>query len=236
MPFESIQPTRIYQQIATAVAGMIRSGELAQGERLPGEHELARRLEVSRGAVREAMIALEAGGLVEVRNGSGSFVRPDAGARLDVDWGRGFEAEPGPVEQLEMRELLEPEAAARAASRIEAAQLAELRGLVERMEASHRERNSFAEGRAFVATIAAAAGNSILAAMIDELWRLRGGTLWGTIRERVLDAEHRRAAIDRRLQVIKALEARDPTAARRAMRGYLALTRELFFDGLGGKG
>jgi DNA-binding FadR family transcriptional regulator len=63
MQFEEISSQRLYQRVAAQVAGMIRSGELPPGERLPAERDLAMQLSVSRPVIREAMIALEIAGL-----------------------------------------------------------------------------------------------------------------------------------------------------------------------------
>ena len=75
MPFQSIEPRRLYRQIAEQIRGLIRSGEFPPGARLPPERDLAKQLGVSRPSVREALIALEVEGLVEVRIGSGIYVR-----------------------------------------------------------------------------------------------------------------------------------------------------------------
>ena len=67
-----------YEHVAERLAGEIRSGAFAPGERLPSERELARRLEVGRASVREAIAALQVQGVIETRPGSGSFVAADA--------------------------------------------------------------------------------------------------------------------------------------------------------------
>src|SRR3989441_13014817 len=75
MPIQSIEPRRLYRQIADQIRTLIRSGEFSAGSRLPPERDLARQLGVSRPSVREALIALEVEGMVEVRIGSGIYVR-----------------------------------------------------------------------------------------------------------------------------------------------------------------
>src|SRR5690606_17664113 len=69
------RPKRLYRQIADQIARLIEKGEYPVGSRLPSEREIADRLSVSRASVREAIIALEIGGQVEVRGGSGIYVR-----------------------------------------------------------------------------------------------------------------------------------------------------------------
>ena len=91
MPFHSIEPRRLYRQIADQIRGLIKSGEFPAGSRLPPERDLAKQLGVSRPSVREALIALEVEGLVEVRIGSGIYVlapwpgaQPGLGALVHV--------------------------------------------------------------------------------------------------------------------------------------------------------
>ena len=86
MPFQSIEPRRLYRQIADQIRELIRAGEFVAGARLPPERDLAKQLGVSRPSVREALIALEVEGLVEVRIGSGIYV---LGPGLEGGRGRG---------------------------------------------------------------------------------------------------------------------------------------------------
>src|SRR3546814_16563839 len=80
MPFQPIEPRRLYRQIADQLRVLIQAGEFPVGARLPPERDLALKLGVSRPSVREALIALEVEGLVEVRMGSGIYVRSRAAA------------------------------------------------------------------------------------------------------------------------------------------------------------
>src|SRR2546430_11104690 len=76
LPLQTVEPRRLYRQIADQIAGLIEAGEFARGARLPAERELAALLGVSRTSVREAIISLEIAGLVDVRVGTGIFVTP----------------------------------------------------------------------------------------------------------------------------------------------------------------
>src|ERR1700687_2361814 len=83
MPLQTAESRRLYRQIADQIAALIDKGEYRVGQRLPPERDLARQLGVSRPSVREALIALEVEGYVEVRVGSGVYVlgpRPGASA------------------------------------------------------------------------------------------------------------------------------------------------------------
>ena len=74
MPLQAVEPQRLYRQIADQIRTLIQSGEFVAGSRLPAERDLAKQLGVSRPSVREALIALEVEGWVEVRTGSGVYV------------------------------------------------------------------------------------------------------------------------------------------------------------------
>ena len=100
------------------------------GDKLPSERDLANMLNVSRPSIREAMIALEVSGVIEVRTGSGIYVCRDQSVPI-ADEGV------GPFEILEMRLLVEPAACALAAERITNEQLARLQQLYRELERSN---------------------------------------------------------------------------------------------------
>src|SRR5471032_1431361 len=74
MPIQTVEPRRLYRQIADQILALIAHGEFTPGERLPPERDLAQQLGVSRPSLREALIALEIAGSVEIRQGSGVYV------------------------------------------------------------------------------------------------------------------------------------------------------------------
>src|ERR687890_441929 len=76
MPLQTVESQRLYRQIAEQLRSLIASGEFAAGGRLPAERDLAKQLGVSRPSVREALIALEVEGVIDVRTGSGIYVQP----------------------------------------------------------------------------------------------------------------------------------------------------------------
>ena len=104
--------TRLYRVVAERIEALIRSENLAAGTRLPPERELATRLGVSRASLREALIALELGGRVEVRGGSGIYIAASEVVQPEI---KVAEIGPGPFEVLAARRLIEPEVCAMAA-------------------------------------------------------------------------------------------------------------------------
>ena len=95
------EPRRLYLQIADQVRSLIASGEFLPGSRLPAERELAKRFGVSRPSMREALIALEVEGYVDVRPGSGMMVTTAKGGTPDCS------DDEGPLEVLRVRSLIE---------------------------------------------------------------------------------------------------------------------------------
>src|SRR5450432_2027828 len=111
MPIQSIEPRRLYRQIADQIRTLVRSGEFTPGERLPPERDLARQLGVSRPSLREALIALEIETLLDVRVGSGIYVTQPDEPRRNAE----LAGASGPFEVIRARRLIEGECAALAA-------------------------------------------------------------------------------------------------------------------------
>src|SRR5438552_17702990 len=131
MPIQSIEPRRLYRQIADQIRTLRRSGEFSPGSRLPPERDLARQLEVSRPSVREALIALEVEGLVEVKIGSGIYVLNPS---RNGDDGEQQQALAGPFELLRARWVVEGECAALAAKSAKRAQVAAIEDALDMMQ------------------------------------------------------------------------------------------------------
>lgn len=218
MQIQAIKVQRLYLQVARQLQDLISSGALEAGQRLPSERDLAERFEVSRPTIREAMIALEISGAVEVRSGSGVYVlgRGDKTVKVSV------EDAPGPFEILEARRVIESEACALAAERISDQQLDRLAELLAAMEQENQQEDAAEKAdQQFHDCIAQAAGNSAICATVGWLWELRNDSEISTrffqrIREegvRPIIADHR--------AILEALQQRDPAAARQAMISHL---------------
>src|SRR5579885_3166752 len=99
MRLPAVEPRRLYRQIADQIRALIGRGVVAPGARLPAERDLARQLGVSRPSLREALIALEVEGLLDVRVGSGIYVAP-GGPRAP---GVAIDGASGPFEVIRAR-------------------------------------------------------------------------------------------------------------------------------------
>ena len=228
MPFQSIEPRRLYRQIAGQIRALIKSGEFTAGARLPPERDLARQLGVSRPSVREALIALEVEGLVEVRIGSGIYVRAaDAAATTDAP-----EGVAGPFELLRARYVIESECAALAAKSAKRAQVQAIEEALDEMDrevdAGHQPLPS---DRLFHLRIAEATGNSALVQVIKLLWEQRTGELFKRLEHHYDSPALWRAAMDEHRAILRGIAARDPDAARAAMQRHLNKAYKRFSRG-----
>ena len=209
---------RLYLQVAQQLQALITEGSFAAGKRLPSERDLAEQFGVSRPTIREAMIALEIAGLVEVRSGSGVYVleRRGNGAELDDNQGA------GPFEILEARKLIEGETCALAAERISDEQLVRLKDLLEDMAEENKQEEATEQAdEQFHCLIAEAAGNSALSATIAWLWQLRNESDISTHFHQRVRREGSRPIIADHQAILHALQARDSNAARAAMASHL---------------
>src|SRR5438105_9904358 len=133
MPIQTLEPQRLYRQIAEQLRTLMTKGEFKPGETLPAERELAKQLGVSRPSVREALIALEVEGWVEVRTGAGVFVLERA-KKPAVTHKSVPANEWGPLEVIRARRAIEGEIAALAAAHSKRKHLQAIRGGIELME------------------------------------------------------------------------------------------------------
>jgi DNA-binding FadR family transcriptional regulator len=230
LPVAAIQSRRIYEQIAEQLHKLIRDRDLRPGDRLPPERELGQLLGVSRPSLREAMIALETAGVVEVKTGSGTYVRAVPEGEFRLPWARQQDAGPGVREQFQARKLVEPELAALAADSITAEELHLLEAAVDRAEKSFRRGEpADDEDYRFHVTLAACSRNTVLAGLVRHLWDLREHEMWKTLRERVVLPEHRMQVIADRRAILVALKKRDGKQARAAMTRLMKSAERRYF-------
>ena len=219
-----VEPQRLYRQIAGQLRALISQGELAVGSRLPAERDLARQLGVSRPSVREALIALEVEGWVEVRTGSGIYVldrssqASHAAARqpqiADDEW--------GPLELIRARRVVEGETAALAAAEAKAPHIAAMTRALAQMQLDAGQGVLPLEGdRAFHSAIVEACGNAVLTETVQRFWDSRRGPLFERLTGYFETFDSWRTAIAEHEAILLAIRSRDPAAARLAMHQHM---------------
>jgi GntR family transcriptional repressor for pyruvate dehydrogenase complex len=225
-----IRKTRLYQEIIDRIQQLVGAGELRPGDRLPSERELADRFGVSRGAVREAMTVLEAAGLIEVRPGSGVYVRGQCGVAVQLP-----HAADNLLEVLEVRSIVEPEAAALAAQRASDEDLAEIGRAYEALgRAVAAGEVGAEEDFAFHHAVCRAARNHVLLDIMDclaqrvreALHRSRSQSLSMPGRSLIVLQEHR--------AILDAITRGSAEDARDSMTEHIEAVRQKLFLEVGG--
>lgn len=223
----SAEPRRLYQQIADRVRLLIREGHFPSGSRLPAERELAHQLGVSRPSLREALIALEIAGNVEIRMGSGIYVAVEE-TRLPAQGGSIGES---PLEIMQARSLIEGSAVIMACSQITPDALERLRGNLDSMRLQiEAERNPIELDRQFHLIIAEQSANSVVMRIVRDLFDERHSPLTAQMRTRYENAETWTYALAEHEKIYAALEARDPLLAQAAMRTHLDTSKQRWME------
>jgi DNA-binding FadR family transcriptional regulator len=218
MPFEPVESQRLYERVAEQIGRLVRSGEFPPGHRLPAERDLAKTLGVSRPVVREAMIALEIIGLVEVRTGSGAYVREQVPEPPPA-----VNAGASPSDILNARWLIEGEIAALAAERATGPDLEAIAASVPDMEREHDAGRPWSRADlGFHVAIANATGNAALAGVVERLWQEQRGAVFALLSDRVRLSENWAATLADHKAILAALGARKGEMAKEAMRAHLA--------------
>ncbi len=216
---------RLYQSIASKIDGLITDGTYGVGSRLPAERDLAEQFGVSRVAVREAEIALQAVGRIDIRAGSGAYVLPlPEQSPTELPNVSAFEL-------TEARALFEGEAAALAAAQIDSETLAKLEQYVEIMANTgpQDEAGELAD-RDFHRAIAGASGNAAITHVIETLWTLRTDLEPVKVVYQSVCSEDFGARAQEHQEILDALRAGDPGAARAAMRGHFTRLLKSMLD------
>jgi len=218
---------RLYHKVADQLKKLINEGAFPPGSRLPGERELAERFDVSRVTIREAEIALQALGYLDIKTGSGVYVL-DTSAKQN-----GGLPNVTAFELTEARSMFESEAAALAARDIDDDALRQLDELIERMSSVDPadDEDSQLADREFHLAIAAASGNAAVRYIIETLWKMR--TEVPSIRDVHAAICAKEDAGDRgseHADILEALKNRDPAAARMAMQNHFTRLLESMID------
>lgn len=217
--FKPVESRRLYQQIADQIRDLIERSGFEPGTRLPAERDLALQLGVSRPSLREALIALDVEGRVEVRSGSGVYVsatRPGPAPVRTAAMGE------SPSQLMEARSVIEGELVTLACARVTPEPLARLRQVLKDMEAAIERRRSKVDlDREFHMTLAEMSGNAVLSRLVGELFDERHSPISAKIRSRFENTRTWKLALAEHEAILKAVEARDPIAAQAAMRAHL---------------
>ena len=223
--YKVVRTSRLYEQIVQQIEKSIQKGTLKPGDQLPAERELALKFGVSRTAVREAVRTLHEKGLVEAYSGRGTFITntTSRAGRKPIDVTMRIDQPDGLMHLAELRQILEPEIAARAATRMDDQQLTLMREAFDVMNGAMTDADSYIEADLdFHLALAEAAGNPMILSLLDliigqlreqrrKIFSVHGGPERG---------QHHHA------RILEAIANKDAMAARAAMLDHLQQIRK----------
>ncbi len=226
--FKQIRPKKISEEIVEQIKELISRGQLKPGERIPSERELATVLGVSRPSVREAIMVLEAMGLVESRQGGGTFVRSLTEEALAAPLTSMVEKNPRLLHALaEVRMGLESWSAYLAASRATGEEIREMGELFEEMSRQAAGGGWDAEVDArFHYAITTATHNTLQLHVLNTIHGLFHATIQVALTEFYRKSGYVELLLNQHREIYEAISQRDPEMARMAMMKHLQLVEE----------
>ena len=223
--FEAVRKVRRYEQVAEQIRRLISSGALKPGDLLPPERELAAKLGVGRSSIRDAVRTLEVMGILEPRQGHGTVVRDLSADALVVPLSLVLTRKRELVtELLDVRRMIEPGLAARAAKNATAEEIAKMGEILERHEAKlRRGEQAIDEDSDFHYTMALASRNSVVLRVLDVLMDLLRES-----RSRSLQVPGRpKRSFEGHRRILRAIQRHDARAAEAAVRQHLGEIEEV---------
>lgn len=226
MTLPAIKTERLYRQISSLISAAIARGEFAPGTLLPPERELARQLNVSHSSVREALIALEVTGWVEIRSGNGVQVaNPLPGKPTE------------PVDTFSLRDLIK----ARQAFEAMTAELAARHGTAQQrqelLEVAHQlaqhqvnDDEFLRHDKRFHLLISEMTGNDLLREMMEQLWNRRKSQRFVRLESHFADRDFPQALNHDHQLIANAIAQQNPQLARDSMALHLQRVYDHLFD------
>ncbi|MDO4433271.1 MAG: FadR/GntR family transcriptional regulator [Alysiella sp.] len=222
-----IDTPRVYQKIAHYVREKIQKGEWKNGTTLPSERDLAKQLNVSRTSVREAIIALEVSGWVEVKMGSGVYVKNPISKYNDLNLN-----DISPFSLLQARLLIEPETAALAAHNMNNDALLAIKQAYLMNVSDNIMGSTTHDGdRLFHIRIAESCGNDAYPLILKRLLNEQSSKLFTALRRLYTPSDMAMRSQQEHYAILTALEQRDAVAARLAMQTHLENVINIFIRG-----
>lgn len=236
MDFRKIEPKKLYLQIAEQIMERIGDGRLPLGSKLPSERDMAAQMGVSRPSIREALIALELLGVVEIRIGQGTFVVGKPASLKTL----GFSKMVLPFDLLEARSAIESNVAVLVARKwqdgtIDERAFKKTYKITEQMKRiltdDDRVEEFYGLGLGFHKALAEAGNNEVLSKVVGSLVEATNHPLWALINKKILeDRGAREDQIREHEVVLDAIQRGDGETASRAMRHHIEELAELVLE------
>lgn len=230
LAFKQVKTKKISEVIRDQLEEMIRSGALQPGEKLDSVEKLSASFEVSRSAVREALSALRAIGLVTIRQGEGTFVNKyDFSSMVDPVGKRRILSNKEKLELFQVRKIIEVGAASLAAESRTSEQLQHIKDALDRMEVAEEGLDLGEKADVdFHLAIAAAASNDILYDMMTKLSNTFSLTMYESRKKSLFsEVQSLKRLHHEHEQIYKAIKAKDASAANQAMMDHLVKVEQI---------
>jgi len=227
---------RSYLHVADMLRQEITKMDVDASGRLPSERELAGLLNISRPSLREGLIALELQGEIEIRIGSGIYLKQPANPARTLEPAASGQV-PAPMQAVkmgdsprdvnQMRLFLEGGVAAHAARFITRPQLRQLEKSLQAMRAALRQkgragvRTITEADRLFHMTLAAVTENELLVQTLEDLFDQRYTPVANTMHQHFDDQSAWQVAVHEHQEIYEAIANRDPLQAQAAMQRHL---------------
>ena len=219
MPVQSPEKQNIHQRVVEQVIAAVQSGEMAPGQKLASEIQLAAQFQISRNILREALKSLEVLGIVESGHGRGTFISPQAQQRVaNVEFIRALASDQTVSQLLETRIILEPGLAEFAAQRRTADDLERLWATVGNMVRSYEDESR--SNALFHLTIARSSGCEVPAKYLESVLKQLQYSDYGTFVQS-LTQKHLAQEVAEHQKILECIVERDGKGARTLMYEHL---------------
>ncbi|WP_454861568.1 FadR/GntR family transcriptional regulator [Peribacillus frigoritolerans] len=229
MVYKKIKPKKIYEEVSDELYEMIRSGSLKPGEQLDSIQQLAENFQVGRPAIREALSALSSMGLIEIKQGEGTFVKTFDPAIMNHPLSAALLMDQDNIKHLlEVRKILESGTAEVAAKKRTEENLIELKDMLFNMEkVSDDEELSDKADISFHVAVANASQNELLITLMNHVSELMTEKM-RDIRRAALYSEEMtlKQLYQQHVRIYDAIVAQDEDGARSAMLFHLQSVEE----------
>lgn len=224
--FKQVKSKKVYQHVVEQIQVMVMNGELKQGDKLPTERDLAEQLGVSRTSIREALRSLEMVGLIESRQGEGNFIGGNIKGNFLEPLSVMFMLNQGnPRDILELRMVIEVEAASLAAKRVKMEgreeDIKELNDILQKLREASSEEESSNMDLQLHYKISEITGNYLITMLLDTISSLMETFIESARGMILVDSENKEKLFSEHQNIVDAISAGDSRKAVKAMRTHL---------------
>jgi GntR family transcriptional repressor for pyruvate dehydrogenase complex len=224
--FKQVKSKKVYQHVVEQIQFMVMNGELKKGDKLPTERDLAEQLGVSRTSIREALRSLEMVGLVESRQGEGNFIGGNIKGNFFEPLSVMFMLNQGdPRDILELRMVIEVEAASLAAQRVKkedmTEEIRELKDLMKKLREASSEDESKNIDLQLHYKISEITGNYLIMMLLNTISSLMETFVESARGMILVDPENREKLLNEHQNIVDSISAGDSKKSIKAMREHL---------------